>query len=119
MTEEGSQMSRGVALPELSTGAWLATLLAGLASLILGFYPVVAYPTIARFSVQAQPSAYIALLHSRGLSLAFSALTVLLLARALTGNRSGALRNRLAYASLITGVAGLTCVLIGIYALRP
>ncbi len=106
-------------MPDLSTGAWLATLLSGLASLILGFYPVVAYPTIARFSAQTQPSPYVVLLHSRGLSLAFAALTVVLLVRALTGRRPTAARNRLAYTSLIAGVAGLACVLIGIYALRP
>jgi hypothetical protein len=92
-------------LPELSSGAWLAFLVASLLALALGVYPLIGYPAIMRRF--AGDAAGIALFCRPSVVGAVAAGTVVLLVLAFTGRREGVVRSRLAYAACALAVLGM------------
>ncbi len=104
-------------LPELSTPAWLAALIALLVTLALGVYPFVAYPAVLKRFVPSQRIA--ALMVHPWLIGGAAALTALLLAAALTGGKDAAKRSLLAYAACAVALIAVATLVTGLKILAP
>lgn len=107
-----AESSKG--LPELSSAAWGALLASGLIALVLAVYPVVVYPALLK-KLTVATSPLIGALRSPSLAFGFAGASAVLLVRAVTGQRDAATRNRMAYASVVVALVGLTALFVGIY----
>ena len=105
--------SRG--LPELSSPAWFATLVASLVTVALAVYPFVAYPAIRRQKLF--PQGLLAPFVTPQVVGGFAAVTFAVLVVTFTGKRSGAARSQWAFIALAVAVLGVALLVGGLMTL--
>ncbi len=104
-------------LPELSTSAWIASLVAALLCLALGVYPFVAYRAVARL-LPPEGAPMLAIFAQPSVPGVFAAATFIALLLTFSGKqRTGVQRSRLAYVALAIAMLGVALLIVALSAI--